>query len=143
MAQTGAQLVTGFLLTLPFQQRFTQLSDTVRIVFLITVACSIGATLLLVAPVGIHRMLFRRHRLGTLVSTSHWCAMAGMVLLGAALTGVAVVIFDVVAGPTAGWIAGACTAAAMTFLWIGLPLFQRQMSDDGLSTHEEGHSKPC
>ena len=74
------------------------LDGTMRTVYLITVACSIGSTVLLVAPVGMHRVLFRRHRLDAIVSISHACAIAGLVLLGLALTGVAVVIFDTVVG---------------------------------------------
>ena len=62
-AQTGVQLLTGFLLTLPFQQRFTQLDDVMRTIYLVTVGCSIGATVLLIAPVSMHRLLFRQHRL--------------------------------------------------------------------------------
>ena len=37
MVQTGVQLLTGFLLTLPFQQRFDVLDTTMRVVYLITV----------------------------------------------------------------------------------------------------------
>ena len=98
VAQTGVQLLTGFLLTLPFQQRFTELDGVMRTVYLVTVACSIGSTVLLVAPVGMHRLLFRRHRLETLVSASHSYAIAGLLLLGVALAGVAVIIFDTVVG---------------------------------------------
>jgi hypothetical protein len=130
VVQTGAQLVTGFLLTLPFQQRFGALSDTVKAVYLATVVCSIGATLLLIAPVAMHRVLFRQRRLRTLVSTTHRCAIAGVMLLGLALVGVAIVIFDAVSGRSAGWIAGTFAASAMVFLWIALPIFLR-VTDDG------------
>lgn len=126
VTQTGVQLLTGFLLTLPFQQRFTLLDGTVHIVYSATVACSIGATVLLVAPVGMHRLLFRRHRLGTLVSAAHRCAVAGLALLGAALCGVAIVIFNAVFGPLAGWVAGVCTATALSVFWIALPLISRR-----------------
>src|ERR1700761_1739397 len=68
VVQTGVQLLTGFLLTLPFQQRFDVLSQQMRIAYLVTVGCSVGATVLLIAPVGIHRLLFRRHRLQVLVA---------------------------------------------------------------------------
>ncbi len=129
VTQTGAQLVTGFLLTLPFQQRFNSLSSVIKDIYLATVACSIAATLLLVAPVATHRALFRQRRLRTLVSAAHRFAIAGVVLLGIAMVGVAIVIFDAVSGPTAAWIAGACTGVAMTFLWILLPLSER-VSDD-------------
>ncbi len=129
VTQTGVQLLTGFLLTLPFQQRFTVLDGTMRTIYLITVACSIGSTVLLVAPVGMHRVLFRRHRLDAIVSISHGCAVAGLVLLGVALTGVAVVIFDTVMGRTGAWVAGGCTLAAFVVLWFLVPLPLRRRSD--------------
>src|SRR6516165_4832365 len=102
VVQTGVQLLTGFLLTLPFQQRFDILSEPMRVVYLATVGCSVGATVLLIAPVGIHRLLFRRHRLQVLVSAAHRCAYAGLALLGAALTGMIVIVFAAVSGRNAG-----------------------------------------
>jgi hypothetical protein len=134
VTQTGVQLLTGFLLTLPFQQRFTLLDGTVHIVYSATVACSIGATVLLIAPVGMHRLLFRRHRLGTLVSGAHRCAVAGLALLGGALCGVAIVIFNAVFGPLAGWVAGLCVAVALSVFWIALPLISRRAN---------GHNETC
>ena len=44
VVQTGVQLLTGFLLTLPFQPRFDGLSTTMRVIFLATVSCSVAAT---------------------------------------------------------------------------------------------------
>jgi hypothetical protein len=122
VVQTGVQLLTGFLLTLPFQQRFGVLDQHMRITYLATVGCSVAATVLLIAPVGIHRLLFRRHRLQVLVSAAHRCAYAGLALLGLALTGVTVIIFAAVAGTTAGLIAGACALAMFAFFWWLLPL---------------------
>ncbi len=60
VVQTGVQLLTGFLLTLPFQQRFDVLDPPMRNLYLATVGCSVGATVLLIAPVGMHRLLFRQ-----------------------------------------------------------------------------------
>ncbi|HEX2285197.1 MAG TPA: DUF6328 family protein [Mycobacterium sp.] len=129
VAQTGVQLLTGFLLILPFSDRFAQLDQVMRIVYLITVGCSIGATVLLVAPVSMHRMLFRRHRLKTLVATSHAYAIFGTLLLGVALSGVATIIFDSVTGRTAAWIAGGCALVALATVWYLLPLRDRRSSD--------------
>jgi hypothetical protein len=67
VVQTGVQLLTGFLLTLPFQQRFDVLGEHMRVVYLATVGFSVGATVFLIAPVAMHRLLFRRHRLQVLV----------------------------------------------------------------------------
>jgi hypothetical protein len=103
--QTGVQLLTGFLLTLPFQARFEQLSGYERTVYLITVALSVAATGFLIAPVSLHRTLFRRHARELMVTVSHRLAIVGLVLLGAAIVGVVLLIFDVVAGTAAGIIA--------------------------------------
>ena len=103
VTQTGVQLLTGFLLTLPFQARFAQLGDDLHTVYLMTVACSLAATVLLVAPVAMHRLLFRRHRLNTVVAVTHRCAYAGLLLLGTALSLLVVVPASVLltAGPYA------------------------------------------
>ena len=61
VVQTGVQLLTGFLLTLPFQARFEQLSGYERTIYLVTVTLSVAATGFLIAPVSLHRILFRRH----------------------------------------------------------------------------------
>jgi hypothetical protein len=126
VAQTGVQLLTGFLLTLPFQQRFDLLDETMRVVYLVTVGCSVAATVLLVAPVGMHRLLFRRHRLAILVSAAHRCAYTGLVLLGLALVGVTVVVFDAVAGLCAGIIAGVVALIAFTAFWLAIPMLMRR-----------------
>jgi len=114
VVQTGVQLLTGFLLTLPFQQRFNVLNQQMQVAYLVTVGCSVGATVLLIAPVGIHRLL-----------AAHRCAYAGLALLGTALTGVTVIVFVAVAGLTAAVIAGACALVMFAFFWWVLPLMLR------------------
>jgi hypothetical protein len=125
VVQTGVQLLTGLLLTLPFQERFSMLDEPMRIVYLVTVACSAAATALLVAPVGMHRILFRRHRLNLLVSAAHRCAFIGLLMLGLAMTGVTELIFDTVAGREAGVIAGAIALATFAGVWLALPFAMR------------------
>ena len=125
VVQTGVQLLTGFLLTLPFQQRFDVLTGHMRVVYLATVGCSVSATVLLIAPVATHRLLFRRHRLQVLVSAAHRCAYAGLVLLGAALTGMTVIVFAAVSGRTAGVVAGVSAVALFSVFWLVLPLLLR------------------
>ena len=125
VVQTGVQLLTGFLLTLPFQQRFDVLSGHMRVLYLATVGCSVSATVLLIAPVATHRLLFRRHRLQVLVSAAHRCAYAGMVLLGAALTGMTVIVFAAVSGRTAGVVAGVSAVALFSVFWLVMPLSLR------------------
>ncbi len=123
--QTGVQLLTGLLLTLPFQPRFGILDHPMRVVYLIAVGCSVASTVLLVAPVGMHRLLFRRHRLDRLVSAAHRCVYGGLSLLGAALAGVTVIVFDAVAGRPAALVAGAVAVVAFAVFWVAVPLALR------------------
>jgi hypothetical protein len=44
VVQTGVQFLTGFLLTLPFQQRFTQLTGHQQALYLATVSTSVAST---------------------------------------------------------------------------------------------------
>ena len=125
VTQTGVQLLTGFLLTLPFQQRFDRLDAAMRAVYVATSACAVTATLALVAPVAMHRALFRQRRLKVVVSASHRLAIAGMLLLGLALVGVTVVVVDMVYTFHAAIGAGAVALAGFVVLWLVLPLLIR------------------
>lgn len=126
VVQTGVQLLTGFLLTLPFQQRFDILDDRMQVVYLVTVCTAVASTALLVAPVGMHRLLFRRHRIGALVRAAHVCAYTGLLLLGVAVTGMTVIIFDAVVGLTPALTAGASVLVMFTAFWVVLPLVMRR-----------------
>lgn len=121
VVQTGVQFLTGFLLVLPFQPAFAGLTTPHRVLYLITVGASIGATVFLVAPVSWHRILFRRHRLRNVVAAAHRCAMAGLALLGIAMTGAVVLVFDTVAGVLAGVLSGVVAALLFLAAWLIMP----------------------
>jgi hypothetical protein len=126
VVQTGVQLLTGLLLTVPFQQRFGTLSDFQRTLYLVTVALSVTATALLVAPVAAHRALFRLHARGALVALGQRLAVAGLTMLALAVTGVVLLIFDTVAGLSTGIVAAAVTVAVFVAFWGALPLRERR-----------------
>jgi hypothetical protein len=123
--QTGVQLLTGFLLTLPFQQRFTTLTTTERNVYLATAAASIAATAFLQAPVIVHRALFQQHRRKETVMVAHRLAIVGMVLLALAILGVTYLIPSVVLGTAAAVVALVCGLVLLLALWVTLPLTAR------------------
>ncbi|MGW0161721.1 DUF6328 family protein [Mycobacterium sp. NPDC003323] len=130
VVQTGVQLLTGLLLTLPFHDGFEDLRGELRMVYLWTVSCSIAATVLLIAPIGIHRLMFRRHRLDVVVQTAHQLAYAGILLLALTLAGVMVLIFGAVLDVEAGVLAGLITALGIVGFWIAFPLILRARSQD-------------
>ena len=127
--QTGVQLLTGFLLTLPFQQRFTILTDTETNVYLGTVAASIAATAFLQTPVILHRALFQKHRRKETVMTAHWLAIVGMALLALAILGVTYLIASVVLSPSYAAVATICVLVMLLALWGTLPIVARVRSN--------------
>jgi len=129
VSQTGVQLLTALLFTAVFQARFAELSGYEHAVYLITVCLSTMSTALLITPVALHRGLFRRHARRPLVAAAQLCAVAGLTLLGLAVTGVVLLIFTVTAGRAAGVIAAIVTAIVFGALWAALPLALRRYRD--------------
>ncbi len=131
VAQTGVQLLTGFLLSLPFQSRFTTLNDTQLGIYLAVVCCAILATGLLLAPVGIHRMVFRLHERRELVRVADHLAQGGLAVLGLAIVGVVMLIFSVTVSETAGDVVGGVTTVFLLSLWLLGPLRLRMRARHG------------
>ena len=130
VVQTGVQLLTGFLLTLPFQQKFSQLSSTERGVYLFAVGASIIATGFLQAPVSVHRALFRKHRRRETVQLAHKLAIIGIFALGCAVVAVSTLIFEVLLGWGWGGLTGGLTAALLITLWLVVPWTVRERSPE-------------
>jgi hypothetical protein len=119
--QTGVQILTGFLLTVPFSNRFTDLKPHQVTAYLIVLTISIVTTGTVIAPVAFHRMLFRKRERDWLVGAAHISARAGLVLLVLSSSGVLYLAFDVVVSTTAGIIAGAAAVLFFVALWALVP----------------------
>ncbi len=130
--QTGVQLLSGFLLTLPFQQRFGRLDDAGRWLYLATVLCSITAAVLLQAPVSMHRILFRRHRRAESVELGHRFASYGIAVLALAIVGVTTLVFRAVLSWGPALVAGGFVAVLLLLCWLAIPLRAlRSGTEDG------------
>jgi hypothetical protein len=129
--QTGVQLLTGFLLTLPFQQRFTTLGTGERAVYVATAASSIVATVFLQAPVVVHRFLFRRHQRAETVRLAHRLALVGMFMLGWAVIGVSCTITAVLYNLGVGGLVALGVLLLIVALWGILPALARRAARDG------------
>ena len=123
--QTGVQLLTAFLLALPFQQRFTELDQLQVNVFVVTVLLSATATGFLVTPVSLHRHLFQQRRKDDIVRWAHRLSLLGLAALGAAVTGVVWLVLSVVMDDTTATVVGGCVLAGLLALWVVLPLVVR------------------
>lgn len=122
IAQTGVQVLAGFLLTLPFSSRFGELGDTHRTIYLVAFSLAVMTVGLMTAPVAVHRFLFGRQEKDVLVHAGDLFAKAGMVSMGLTLVTVVLLIFGVVLGDTAGVVAAAVVLVFFVVVWAVLPL---------------------
>ena len=121
VTQTGAQILVGFLLTVPFQQRFATLDAYQRTLYLVLVGLAVLATALIVTPVAMHRTLFRRRLKRELVDVGSSFARAGLVVLALVLAGVPMLLFDVVVSRAAGLTAVVVVAVVLVCCWWLVP----------------------
>jgi hypothetical protein len=121
VTQTGSQILTGFLLTIAFQPRFDEL-DTYQVALYITlVFAAAGTTVFGLAPVSLHRRLFRQGEKDRIVAMADWLVKATLFGVAFVLTGTLSLIVDVVVGRAAGIGAAAICTAAVVTLWVALP----------------------
>lgn len=122
VAQTGVQILTGFLLTLPFTQRFTELTDLQQLIYLCVLSGSVLATGLLVAPVAFHRTLFRHGLRPWIVAHAHRSAQGGLIALAATIVGVLWFVVDLVLGRPEAHLAAGSGLVFFVALWGVLPV---------------------
>lgn len=130
VTQTGTQILTGFLLTIPFQQRFTSLDRVQLIIYLVLVAFAVLATLLALTPVTLHRALFRTGQKAKIVRWSNRLLIAALACVGMTVTGTTSLIFGIVTGPAGGVIAGVITFVLCALAWVSLPALTRRSERD-------------
>jgi hypothetical protein len=129
--QTGVQILAGFLLTIPFQERFERLDDYQVGLYLSNVVLAALITAVILLPVSVHRRLFRKQLKQTLVSSADRIAkvaLAGVALLSA---GTASLVFDVTAGREAGLLAGGGLLAVMIVLLFFVPILLHKRAARG------------
>jgi len=120
--QTGAQLTAGFLLTLPFQQTFTDLDDFARRLYLALVVLAALTTALVLSPVAIHRRLSGEHVKERLVTAAHRLVYGVLTCLTLLVSGMVLLIFDVVVDRTYAAVAAGSIFVVMVLLLVVLPL---------------------
>jgi uncharacterized protein DUF6328 len=125
VALPGVQVLFAFLLAVPFQQNFTEITTVQKKVYFATLLCTAISAALLISPTAYHRMTFRFHQKRWLVLVANRMAIAGLAFLALAMTGAVTLITDVLFGPLATAAFGFATFAMFAVLWLALPLRRR------------------
>jgi Family of unknown function (DUF6328) len=126
VAGLGVQVLFGFLLSLPFTSRFSQLSAGQRHLYVACVILSAVATTLLIGPVAYHRLVFRRGMKERLVRFANQLAILGLVAVAAAVLTAVLLLTWFVAGAGSAIVITAVVGVMLCALWFAVPLVSRR-----------------
>jgi Family of unknown function (DUF6328) len=123
VALPGVQVLFAFLLVVPFNARFDEVTSSERLLYVAALLTAAAASAFLIAPSVHHRLLFHQHRKGQVVRLANHLAVAGMACLVAAFTAaIGLVVSFTFSTPIATVIA-ACTVAVFATVWFALPVW--------------------
>jgi archaellum biogenesis protein FlaJ (TadC family) len=129
VAIPGIQFLFAFLLVVPFQQGWVNVTDFEKNVFYVALlATAVSGVCLMSAPAR-HRLRFREMDKEWVVASTHKYTIAGLAFLGIAITSVILLVSHVVFSPTTAIVAAALTALAIVWIWFGAPLV-RELQED-------------
>jgi Family of unknown function (DUF6328) len=135
VALPGVQVLFAFLLAVPFQQHFTEITPFEEKVYFATLLCTAVSAALLISPTAYHRMTFHFQQKRWLVFVANRLAIAGLAFLALAMTGAVMLITDVLFGGIATVLFSAAALAMFAVLWFLLPLRRRLRLERGGAPH--------
>jgi hypothetical protein len=130
IAQTGAQIMFGFLLSVAFTDCFARLHGFDRHLYMVVVVLGAVATGTLIAPVTYHRLLAGHHVKQRMVSAVSRLVAVGVTLLAAAVGCSLLLLLRVAGLGWAAWLIAALVLAWIALCWLGLPLYLRRHGGD-------------
>jgi hypothetical protein len=124
IALPGVQLLFGFLLTVPFSQRFGETTIFQRNVYYVTLVSTAVSTICLIAPSAVHRLRFHQSERAYVIESANKLLIAGLSFLGLAIIGALLLITDFLYdGPRVVIYVGA-VALLLVVLWFVRPLYR-------------------
>ena len=131
VALPGVQVLFAFLLTIPFAQRFAELTTAQERIYLGVLLSTTISAALLIAPSAYHRINFRKQQKGKLVFVSNTLAIVGLGFLALAMTGVVLLVTDFLFATPVTVVCTTLSALMFAIFWYGLPLRSRlSLGDD-------------
>ena len=122
IAIPGIQFLFAFLLVVPFQQGWVNVTDFEKNVYYVALLATTLAGICLMGAPARHRLRFREMDKEWVVRSSHKYMIAGLVLLGIAITTVILLVSHVVFAPATAIVATALIGSAIFWVWFGAPL---------------------
>jgi hypothetical protein len=122
VALPGIQVLFAFLLVVPFQQGWVDVTEFEKIVYYVTLLFTAAASICLIAPTARHRIRFRDLDKKWIVETANRLTIIGLALLGLAIGGALLLIAHVVFGNAVAAITTVVVIGAIAWVWFVAPL---------------------
>jgi membrane-bound acyltransferase YfiQ involved in biofilm formation len=125
VAMPGVQVLFGFLLTVPFQQRFQRVTEFQETVYFATLVAAATATAFLIAPSAYHRIMLEQHDKPNIIHLGTGQMLVGLGALALAMNGAVLLVTDVLF--EAGTVTATIVVLASLYLtlWFGFPIVRR------------------
>jgi hypothetical protein len=125
VAMPGVQVLFGFLLTVPFQQRFQRVNDFQETVYFATLIASAVATAFLIAPSAYHRLMLEQHDKPNIIHIGSAQMVVGLCALALAMNGAVLLVTDVLFETGTVVVTLVLLASLYVTLWFLFPLVRR------------------
>ena len=122
VALPGVQILFAFLLTVPFTQRFVNLTVFQRDTFYVTLVAATISAACLIAPSAAHRLRFHQQEREWLIESANAMMIAGLGFLAIAIGAAFLLITDVLFDGARVWIYSVLVWAVIVGLWFVRPL---------------------
>ncbi len=129
MALPGVEVLFAIQLSVPFTQRFTEITSIQEKVYLGSFLATAVATALLIAPVAFHRLRWHKFDKDKLLELGNRMLLNGLVFLGLSFSGMVFVVTDMILGRRFSVVISAAVGLLLIFLWFARPL-DRKLDDD-------------
>jgi len=121
VALPGAQVLLGFLLTVPFATRFGRTTALERATLFLSLLLTLGGTIMLMAPSVYHRLRWNRGGKSDVILVAHRLFLVGSSLLGAGMVAAVFLVASVLYGTAAAIASAAAVALTVGVTWYLLP----------------------
>ena len=122
VALSGASVLFGFLLIVPFSTRWERTTHGQREAYVIAFVATVLAVLMLMLPTAYHRLRWRERSKERMLRFSHLGAIGGVLCLAVAMTATVYLVIDTVVSTAWAIAATVLAASAFGLLWFALPL---------------------
>lgn len=125
VALPGVQMLFGFLLAVPFSQRFSAVTSNQRALYYTAFVTAAGASVCFIAPTSFHRIIWQRGRKRQMLQISSVLTILGTVFLAVAITSVTLFITSFLYGSGPAAFAGTVLLASLLVAWYAVPVALR------------------